>query len=82
MQLRKEEVEKAKLEKERVEAEIKEKELNAKKEKEVIKKALKKEKKTLRTVCKTNNYYGTDDKSIIDNMASMETLCEVLDCSE
>jgi len=54
----------------------------AKKEKESIKKAVKKEKKNFRSLCKTNNYFAADDKSIIRNMEDLETLCEILPLNE
>jgi DnaJ family protein C protein 2 len=49
------------------------------KEKELQKRALKKERKFLRDFAKTKNYFNdNDDKERINNMASIEKLCEAL----
>lgn len=80
--VRLEEERKVKEEVERQQAEEREREAAAKKIKEAQKKVLKKERKTFRTLCKTNNYYSSDEKSSVDNMASMEELCEILQVDE
>lgn len=89
-QQQKDELEKVRLEEERklreeterVQAEEKEREAAAKKIKDAQKKALKKERKTFRTICKSNNYYSVDERSSVENMASMEELCEILPVEE
>lgn len=86
----KDELEKVKLEEERKireeterqQAEEREKDAAAKKIKEAQKKILKKERKTFRTLCKSNSYYSTDEKGTVENMASMEELCEILQAEE
>lgn len=47
-------------------------------EKEQLKRALKKERKTLRDTAKTNNYYTSDDKEKIKFMEGVEKICEML----
>lgn len=47
-------------------------------EKEQQKRALKKERKTLRDMAKENNYYSTSDKEKIKNMEGVEKICEML----
>lgn len=47
-------------------------------EKELQKRALKKERKTLRDLAKDNNYYSTSDKEKIKNMEGVEKICEML----
>lgn len=47
-------------------------------EKELQKRALKKERKTLRDMAKDNNYYSTSDKEKIKNMEGVEKICEML----
>lgn len=47
-------------------------------EKEQQKRALKKERKTLRDLAKENNYYSTSDKEKIKNMEGVEKICEML----
>ena len=55
-----------------------------KKEKEAAKKAIKKERKSLRNVCKESNFFARpddlDDK--IKNMAEVDRLCEILSLVE
>lgn len=50
----------------------------AKKAKEVAKKALKKERRTLRTFCKDNNYYADNDAEVVNHMAELDKVCELL----
>lgn len=74
---------KAKLLHEKEKAEAMEKELILKKEKDTLKKALKKERKLLRTMCMGHDYFASDDHKIqIRNMSHLEHLCEVLSLSE
>lgn len=47
-------------------------------EKEQQKRALKKERKTLRDLAKENNFYSTSDKEKIKNMEGVEKICEML----
>lgn len=47
-------------------------------EKEIQKRALKKERKTLRDMAKENNYFSTSDKEKIKNMEGVEKICEML----
>jgi len=72
-----EEIERSLREKE--ETETREKELIIKKEKDALKKALKKERKVLRTTCQEHDYYGANDHKVqIKNMTHLEHLIEVL----
>ncbi|ODM90758.1 DnaJ subfamily C member 2 [Orchesella cincta] len=90
VQEQKDELEKVRLEEERIareelerqQAEDRERDAAAKKIKEAQKRALKKERKTFRTLCKSSNYYSEDEKSTVENMASMEELCEILQLEE
>lgn len=47
-------------------------------EREIMKKNMKKERKTFRDLCKSNNYYINDDKETVDHMSAVEKICEVL----
>lgn len=47
-------------------------------EKEVQKKALKKERKNLRDTAKEHNYFSTSDKEKLKNMEGVEKICEML----
>lgn len=47
-------------------------------ENEKLKRALKKERKTLRDLAKTNNYFSSDDKEKIKFMEGVEKICEML----
>lgn len=47
-------------------------------EREAQKRALKKERKTFRDLCKSNDYYSTDPNEKIEHMASVEKICEML----
>ncbi|CAG7721397.1 unnamed protein product [Allacma fusca] len=73
---------KAREEREKIEADEREKELASKKEKEAHKRAMKKERKNLRTICKTNQYYAVGDDEVVTNMTSVEQLCEILPLNE
>lgn len=54
----------------------------AKKEKEGAKKALKKERKQLRTLCKDNEFYAEDDEEKVRHMTELDKLCELLQATE
>lgn len=51
-------------------------------EKELQKRAMKKERKILRDLAKDNNYYSSDDKEKLKNMVGVERICEMLKCVE
>ncbi|KAK6625688.1 hypothetical protein RUM43_005987 [Polyplax serrata] len=74
--------EKAKKEKEAAEAEKKAKEEALRQEREVIKKQMKQKRKTLRDLCKSNNYYVKDDSEIVHHMTGVEKICETFQLSE
>ena len=63
---------------EKEEQEAKEKAQAAKKEKDKLKNALKKEKKVIRTTCKEHNYFSTDEKDLVEKMELTEKLLETL----
>ncbi|CAL4078225.1 unnamed protein product, partial [Meganyctiphanes norvegica] len=75
-----EEVERKKREAE--EAEQKAKQEIEKKEREVTKKAFKKERKNLRGHCKTNSYYTQDQDERVELMTDVEYLCEMLELTK
>ncbi|XP_034835223.1 dnaJ homolog subfamily C member 2 [Maniola hyperantus] len=54
----------------------------ARAEREVQKKNLRKERKSLRDVCKANNYYATDENETVTHMAAVEKICEMLKLNE
>ncbi|KAJ9587209.1 hypothetical protein L9F63_019289, partial [Diploptera punctata] len=68
--------------KEEAEAEQRAKLEAMKAERETQKRALKKERATLRKIAKENNYYAKDTSEVIDNMASLEKICECLRLDE
>jgi len=51
-------------------------------EREVVKKALKKERKLLRDTCKTNNYFTDDSDKNLQYMTAIEAMCESLGVEE
>lgn len=51
-------------------------------EREVQKKALKKERKILRDICKANNYYADNADQNLAHMTAIESMCERLSLSE
>ena len=53
-----------------------------KREKEVVKKAIKKERKQFRTVCKEANFYSVQEEERVRNMAEVDKLCEILSLVE
>ncbi|CAB4005179.1 dnaJ homolog subfamily C member 2 isoform X1 [Paramuricea clavata] len=63
---------------EKEEQEAKEKAQAAKKEKDKLKNALKKEKKIIRTTCKEHNYFSKDEKDLVEKMELTEKLLETL----
>lgn len=58
------------LEKARIEA--------ARAEREQLKKNLRKEKKSLRDLCKANNFYADNDNETVTHMAAVEKICEMM----
>ena len=80
--LRREQEEKERLEKEKKDAEERLKQEAAKKEKEVVKKALKKERKIFRTLCKENNFYAENDDESVTHMTEIDKICEILSAPE
>ncbi|XP_013199037.2 dnaJ homolog subfamily C member 2 [Amyelois transitella] len=50
----------------------------ARAEREQMKKNLRKERKALRDLCKTNNYYSQTDDEMVSHMAAVEKICEVM----
>ncbi|XP_050352618.1 dnaJ homolog subfamily C member 2 [Nymphalis io] len=50
----------------------------ARAERELIKKNLRKERKTFRDLCKANNYYAENDDESVSHMAAVEKICEML----
>lgn len=68
MQQRQAELEAARLAKEKEEEEVRQQALVAKKEKEIQKKAIKKERQKLRTTCKVFNYYYDEIQATSDKL--------------
>ncbi|CAH4032486.1 unnamed protein product [Pieris brassicae] len=54
----------------------------ARAEREMQKKNLRKEKKSLRDLCKTNNYYAQNDDETVSHMAAVEKICELMKLME
>ncbi|XP_056266788.1 dnaJ homolog subfamily C member 2 [Pseudoliparis swirei] len=73
------ELEAARLEKEKEEEEAKQVAQLAKKEKEIQKKAFKKERLKLRTTCKNWNYFSVSEAENIKMMEEVEKLCDRLE---
>lgn len=69
--------EKERLEKEKRESEERAKMDALKQEREVQKKALRKERKALRDLCKANNYFAESSTESIRHMESVEKICEL-----
>lgn len=61
------------------EAEQRAKQEVEKKEREVLKKAFKKERKMLRTLCKDNSYFASEEGERVQTMTDVELLCEALE---
>ncbi|KAG5267141.1 hypothetical protein AALO_G00218470 [Alosa alosa] len=73
------ELEAARLAKEKEEEEAKQAALLAKKEKDVQKKAIKKERQKLRTTCKNCNYFADNEAESVKMMEEVEKLCDRLE---
>uniref|UniRef100_A0A3P8Z5P7 DnaJ homolog subfamily C member 2 n=1 Tax=Esox lucius TaxID=8010 RepID=A0A3P8Z5P7_ESOLU len=73
------ELEAARLAKEKEEEEAKQVAQQAKKEKEIQKKAIKKERQKLRTTCKNWNYFGDNETDSVKMMEEVEKLCDRLE---
>lgn len=71
-------VEEERLRKEKEEADLRLRLASEKKEREGIKKILKKERKTMRTMCKDADYFITEEKDRVQAMMDVETLCDSL----
>ncbi|KAK0088642.1 hypothetical protein PV325_011206 [Microctonus aethiopoides] len=69
--------EKERIEREKRESEEKARQDALKQEREVMKKALRKERKALRDLCKSNNYFVTSSAESIKHMESVEKICEL-----
>jgi DnaJ family protein C protein 2 len=80
--VRKMEEDKQREEAARKEAEEKAKAEALKKDREEKKRALKKEKKTFRTLCKDKDFFATNDDERVSNMTELDKLCEVLTVEE
>ncbi|XP_072943082.1 dnaJ homolog subfamily C member 2 [Epargyreus clarus] len=50
----------------------------ARAEREQQKKNLRKERKSLRDLCKTNNYYARNEEETVQHMAAVEKICEMM----
>ncbi|AWP00961.1 putative dnaJ -like subfamily C member 2 [Scophthalmus maximus] len=73
------ELEVARLAKEKEEEEAKQAAQLAKKEKDIQKKAIKKERQKLRTTCKNWNYFGDNEADSVKMMEEVEKLCDRLE---
>ena len=76
--LRREHEERERKAREEKEAEERAKQEAAKKEKEAVKKALKKERRTLRTLCKDADFFAADDTERVRHMGDLDRLREIL----
>ncbi|PSN57876.1 DnaJ subfamily C member 2 [Blattella germanica] len=68
--------------KEEAEAEQRAKQEAIRAERETQKRALKKERAALRKIAKENNYYAEDSAEVVNNMTSLEKICECLRIEE
>ena len=75
--MRQEALKKEQKEKEEREREEKVAQEAQKKQREAVKNALRKEKKTLRTLCKERKYFGATEEDSVQNMVKMESMCDV-----
>ncbi|XP_010777395.1 dnaJ homolog subfamily C member 2 [Notothenia coriiceps] len=73
------EIDAARLAKEKEEEEARQVAQLAKKEKEIQKKAIKKERQKLRTSCKTWNYFTEEESDSVKMMEEVEKLCDRLE---
>ncbi|EEB12438.1 conserved hypothetical protein [Pediculus humanus corporis] len=80
--IQREAAEKSRREKEEAEAEKKAKEEALKQEREALKRQMKQKRKTLRDMCKTNNYYINDNSELVAHMTGVEKICETFQLSE
>ncbi|KAL7307390.1 hypothetical protein TKK_0000575 [Trichogramma kaykai] len=69
--------EKERMEKEKKEAEEKAKAIEAKKERDALKNALRRERKAFRNICKAENYFTQDTEEKIKHMENVEKVCEL-----
>ncbi|XP_063783073.1 dnaJ homolog subfamily C member 2 [Pseudophryne corroboree] len=77
--LRQAELEVVRLAKEKEEEEARQQALLLKKEKEIQKKAIKKERQRLRTSCKNSNYFSDNEAESVKMMEEVEKLCDRLE---
>lgn len=68
--------------KEKQEAEEKARQEALKAEKETLKKIMKRERKNIRDICKSNNYFISNDKDLVKHMSSVESICELYSAEE
>ncbi|CAH2041963.1 unnamed protein product, partial [Iphiclides podalirius] len=54
----------------------------ARAEREQLKKNLRKERKSLRDMCKANNYYARNDDETVAHLAAVEKICELMKAAE
>lgn len=80
--LLKEAEEKARKEKEAAEAEEKAKQEALKQERDALKRQMKQKKKVLRDLCKSNNYYISEDRELVNHMTGVEKICETFQLAE
>ncbi|KAH0616479.1 hypothetical protein JD844_027601 [Phrynosoma platyrhinos] len=73
------EIEAARIAKEKEEEEIRQQALLMKKEKDIQKKAIKKERQKLRTTCKNWNYFSDNEAECVKMMEEVEKLCDRLE---
>uniref|UniRef100_A0A3P9PEG2 DnaJ (Hsp40) homolog, subfamily C, member 2 n=1 Tax=Poecilia reticulata TaxID=8081 RepID=A0A3P9PEG2_POERE len=77
--VRQAELEAARLAKEKEEEEARQAALQAKKEKDIQKKAIKKERQKLRTTCKNWNYFADSEADSVKMLEEVEKLCDRLE---
>lgn len=68
--------------KEKQEAEEKVRQEVLKAENEKMKKIMKKERKNIRDICKSKNYFISSDKELVKHMSSVESICETYTADE
>lgn len=68
--------------KEKADAEEKARQEVLKAENERMKKIMKKERKNIRDICKSNNYFISNDKDLVKHMSSVESICELYTADE
>lgn len=90
LQAKKEEEERARLEALQKETEEREQKQQAekaaleaqRKQRDAIKKAIQKERKALRTLCKDNNYFVAEGEDQLQFMVKVESMCDVFQIEE